>query len=217
MSVAIVTFKTSGGVNTIFRNLLLSLYRDGFRIRIYRLDKMLPLSLIRDIANISSMKECDTVIYMGSIPKPSALFLGKLNITKLLFIHGFIYHELFRKLLSPLKEGSLKNLLKTLVSLSMYEVTRILNSIDYYVCHSITACNMTGIPPNKHVILPQFLIDEDLSFYESLRSHYSKRDTIRIVTYGSYAPSPRLLTSRHMIALGRFLKKIITKNLKSLW
>jgi len=153
----------------------LALHKEGFHIRVYKLSGLFPLSLIRDIANVPSMKDYDVIIYMGSIPRPSALFLNTSNTKKMLFIHGFIYHEILHNMFSAIKKDPLRISIKTLTYLSLYDITRILGSIDFYICHSITTCDMARVPSNKRILLPQFFLDEDLSFYESIRLDYNKK------------------------------------------
>jgi len=209
--IAVVVPRTSGGVSTVYSNLLRGFIKDKVHVKVFRLHGIMPRSILHDIENTKYLRSFDSIIYIGSIPWPSTNLLSVFNTKKILFVHGFIYHEM----LSALKKGNLKIKIGGTVLLFLYDIARFLDSIDYYICHSDTTCNMTRVPSEKKILLPQFFLEDDLDFYRSLYYMYKdlKRqdNTVRIITYGSYADSPRLLKIKHIIALAKILKHTTKK------
>jgi len=200
----------------VYRNLLLGFKKDGISVGIFRPQKkhFKSLMLLQELRNTPFLKNFDAVMYIGSIPWPSSILLSASDTKRFLFVHGYVYHEL----MPTIKEGNTLVRVDALRSLLLYEAARILKAIDYFVCHSVTTCDMARIPSSRRIIVPQFFLEEDLDFYESLRYKYEnlkkQSNTIRIVTYGSHAHSPRLLTSKHMMALGKILKHNIKRNIE---
>jgi len=212
--IALVVPRTSGGVSTIYTNLLRGLMKDKIYVKVFRLYGTMPRPILHDIDNVKYLRSFDSIIYISSIPWPSANLLSVFNTKKFLFVHGFIYHEI----LSVLKRGNLKTRIGGVELLLLYDMARFLNSIDYYICHSDSTCNMTRVPSEKKILLPQFLLEDDLDFYRSLYYMYKdlKRqdNTVRIITYGSYANSPRLLKFKHMVVLAKILKHATKKKIE---
>jgi len=212
--IAVVVSHTSGGVSTIYNNLLRGLIKDKMYVKVFRLYGSIPRSILHDIENVKYLRSFDSVIYIGSVPWLSANLLSVFNTKKILFVHGFIYHEI----LSALKKGNLKTKIGGAALLLLYDITRFLDSIDYYICHSDSTCNMARVPNEKRILLPQFLLEDDLDIYRSLYYMYKdlkRRDNInRIITYGSYADSPRLLKFKHMVTLAKILKRAIKKKIE---
>ena len=219
MRVAIIAPRTFGGVSTVYNNLLRGLIKDKISVQLFKLYRLKPRStmlhtILYDLKNIRQLKNFDVIIYIGSIPWPSINLLSALDIKKILFVHGFIYHEI----LSTIKRRNVRSKIAEILALSMYDLARFLKSVDYYICHHNSTCDMSRVPREKQILLPQFFLEEDLNFYKFLGYTYKYRmnhenNTIRIVTYGSNAHSPRLLAFRHIITLGKILKHRI-KNKK---
>ncbi len=71
-------------------------------------------------------------------------------------------------------------------------------------------------------MLPQFILDEDINRYNELARRFadvhedrsSRRIAVRILTYGSFAASPRLLTTRELTLLATKISKIVDKMVK---
>jgi len=211
--IAVVVSRTSGGVSTIYSNLLRGFTKDKIHVKVLRLYEKMPLSILHDIVNTRYLRSFDSVIYIGGITWPSINFLPA-NVKKILFVHGFIYHES----LSAIKKMSWKNLIGAPIKLLLYDMARFLDSIDYYICHSDTTCNMMRVPSEKKILLPQFFLENDLDFYRSLYYMYKdlkRQDNIvRIITYGSHVGSPRLLKIKHMVVLAKILKDATKKKIE---
>jgi len=90
-------------------------------------------------------------------------------------------------------------MLKTAVSL---------NTIDLYICRSLTACEANKIS-NNFVLLPQWIFPEELELSKTVGVKSSR---IRIVTYTSYADSPRLLNTSHFVALARAVERTVKRD-----
>jgi len=200
---------TMGGVTTVYKRLIWGFLRDGINFKVYKLQGNLITTFMQDLSNPRYLKNYDNVIYVGSIPWFSSFYLTKiLNINTFLFVHGFIYHESR----STILEGSLRARLGATLLLSLYDFARVSESIKYYICHTTTTCDMARVPHSKRILLPQFLLEEEVETYASIRRRYRKRgNVIRIVSYASYARSPRLLTPSNVISLVRILKKYTKK------
>jgi len=207
--IALVIPSALGGVATVYKRVAWGFLKDGINFKIYKLSGNVITTFMRDLSNLRYLKKYDNVIYVGSIPWFSSFYLTKfLNINAFLFVHGFIYHEF----LSTILEGSLRVRLGATLLLSLYDFARVSESIKYYICHTTTACDMARVPHGKRILLPQFLLEEEVETYASIRRRYRKRsNVIRIVSYTSYAKSPRLLTSSDVISLIRILKKYTKK------
>jgi len=194
-----------GGVATTYKRLAWGFLRDGINFKIYKLSGNVIATFMRDLSSLRYLKKYDDVIYVGSIPWFSSFYLTKfLNINTFLFVHGFIYHEFT----STILEGSLRARLGATLLLSLYDLARVSESIRYYICRTTTTCDMARIPHSKRILLPQFLLEEEVETYTSIRRRYGKRsNVVRIISYTSYAKSPRLLTSSDIISLAKILKK----------
>ncbi|MEM3997146.1 MAG: hypothetical protein QXP31_08820, partial [Pyrobaculum sp.] len=148
------------------------------------------------------------VFYLGSVPWPSGVLFSLFKSKIFLFVHGFIYHEYLAALVS----GRLRARFGALALLSLYETGRSLGSLNF-ICHSQTTCNMAKVPPYKRVILPQYFLEEDLYLYESIRRRCAHRSNrLRIVSYSSFADSPRLLRTVHIISLAKAVRGLARRD-----
>jgi len=210
--IAVVVPLIRGGVATLYQRITQGLRRDGFIVSTYNIG----INIVRDLIYITSLTKNDVIIYIGSIAWPSAILLQLFkkykgfNTIKALFVHGYMYHE---TLLTILK-GNVTHYPGTLIRQILYEITKTLNVFDLYICPSIATCEMSRVPGDKRVILPLFFLDKDLRIYETLRSYREKdgrkKNKLRIMTYTSYAYSPKLLSTRHVISLGKILKRMLS-------
>lgn len=81
-----------------------------------------------------------------------------------------------------------------------------LNTIDLYVCPSITVCEANKIS-DHFVLLPQWIFPEEL---ELLKTVLDFRKTLpRIIAYTSYVDSPRLLNTSRLIILAQIVKRMV--------
>jgi len=206
--IALVVPSVLGGVATSYKRLVWGFLSDGINFRVHKLPQGIT-AFMRDFSNLQYLKKYNNVIYLGNMPWPSSFYLTKLlDINTFLFVHGFIYHEVA----STILKGSLRTRLGAILLLTLYDFARLSESVRYYICRTTTTCDMARIPYNKRILLPQFLLDEEIDIYALIRRKYKKRNNVvRIVTYTSYTKSPRLLTSKDIILLTKILKNFVKK------
>lgn len=151
------------------------------------------------------LREFDAVIYMGSIPWPSHALIHN-YVKTALFVHGFIKDEL----LNEIKHGKLRAKIGSIFLLSLWNFLRAMNSIDLYICRSLTVCEANKIQEN-FILLPQFIFPEEVELYSGYRKGVLRSDNnqVKVVTYTSFAMSPRLLTKHYMLRLMRSVSKKI--------
>jgi len=199
-SVAIVVpGKATGGVKQVTVKLIKGLKLEGFHVKTIVLrGNTLPL-IISDLKNVKTLREYDAVIYIGSIPWPSHALIH--NYTKtILFVHGFVKYEQ----LNTIKREKLRAKVGAVLQLGLWDFFRGTNKIDLYICHSLTSCEANKIHRN-FILLPQFVFPEDVKFYSRYRREVLRldNDKVKVVTYTSFAISPRLLTQHDVIRLMR--------------
>lgn len=197
MKVALYGPRPLGGVSTIVAKLQKGLIKEGIIADIILSFKsqLVPIRIYEDIKNINILKKYDLIIIYGSIPWPSHIFL-RMRLPIVLFVHGFIYHELLSAIRRKLKLGTI-----FLLSLTIKK------AVDLYICHSVTTCEANKIFSN-FVLLPQWVFSEELEV--SPKNVYLS-DRVRIVTYTSYARSPRLLSHEALITIIQLLKLYVKK------
>ncbi len=208
MNIALIALSSiGGGVATILYKLYKDLISEGIHVDLIgsNVGKFPLLSAIRnDILNTKHLMDYDLVLYMGSIPWPSHVLAKLSGVPTVLFLHGFVYHELFHVILHGV---GLKNRIGAVIPAVMLQTAASFNTIDLYVCHSLTACEANRISDN-FVLLPQWISYEELKTLD----HQVLRDSVvRIVTYTSYAASPRLLNTSHLVALTQLLKRMVNR------
>lgn len=207
----VVPGDVSGGVRTITHKLYKGLRYEGFNVKMITLrGNNFIINVSSDILSSVSVKEYNAVIYMGSVPWPSHLLSRK----AMLFLHGFVKEELSNTILY---EKNLRYRFGALIALTYWDTIRALNSINSFICHSITACEANKILKN-YILLPQFILPDEAEFYEELKKNKKPRNTakdiVSILTYRSFAKSPRLLEDKHIISLIRGVSKRVNKNIK---
>ena len=100
----VIPGKPRGGVKQSVNKLVKGLKLEGFHVKILELSGTTVLSkTLSDMKNVHVLRELDTVIYTGSIPYPSHIFVYKYAKTAL-FVHGFVKNELLNAIL----EGNLR-------------------------------------------------------------------------------------------------------------
>jgi hypothetical protein len=153
---------------------------------------------------------------MGSTPQISTIFT-KENTTTMLFVHGFLRHEIANTLVST--STSVKDKLLGTYALTLWNINKALKTIDYYICHSITACEENKINEN-FVLLPQFIfLEEEIELYHRLKQQFLLESTQKlhetiIITYTSTTLLPRLLQSHDIVRLMNITAKRLDKRLK---
>lgn len=203
----------SGGVRTVYRNLLKGLINEGIQISIHRLRRgRFPLlsTLYSDAVNARFMRSSDLVLILGSIPWPSHIIAGILKVPVALFLHGFVTYELTNELFSA---AGWKNRMGAGVHLAMFKIGTTIGTVNFYICHSLTTCEYNGISDN-FVLLPQWILPEELEYFNQYRYNIPgiwDNGLIRIVAYTSRAFSPRLLRANHLIQLARIIERKVNR------
>ncbi len=163
------------------------------------------LSALRDdILNARHLTDYDLALYIGSIPWPSHAVARLSGVPIALFLHGFVRHELLREVLHGIK---LRSKVGSLIALTMFQGAVSLNSVNLYICRSLTSCEANGVFEN-FVLLPQWVFPEELK--EPI-PQASRKGVIRIIAYTSHVDSPRLLNVAHLTALVRILKCMVSR------
>jgi len=201
VKVAVVMPDASVAVKTAAAKLHMGLILDGFNAQLIRLQGPDILRHVcSDLAKLKHLTEFDAVIYTGSIPWPSHMLLGTLN---MLFVHGFTECELSNAMTS----GHLRSRIGSATLLNYWRTTRLMNTVNVYICHSFTTSEANRISRSA-IILPQFVLPSEVDLFSQIRSSRapSSDGTARILTYSSFADSPRLLRPDQITKLSSMLK-----------
>jgi len=221
------TIGARGGVRTLITRLYKALYIEGLNPKIISLatgalgKKGLYIlnynvkDLIRALKNY-----CDSVIIIGSFPRVGTI-LDKLKGKKVfLFISG---HPIYESM-STLRNSELDNLTRVgaLINISQLKLAISLNTINYYIAHTRNACREVNCPEDRLIVLKQFLLREELNFYESVALHSRKlnrdrpRNVVLIGAYTSYASLPGLKL-KELLSLYKILSRKIGHRYKPIF
>lgn len=192
--------------------LVKGLQREGFHVSVVPLVQAnLLAKLYSDMADLKKLRGFDAVIYMGSIPWPSHILISDDTLVAL-FVHGFVRQELINVMkLRRFKAGPL-------LSLSLWSISKSIGRIDLFICHSHTSCEANGIR-ERFVLLPQFVFPEEVELYSELKKSFEEDsgtncERFKVVTYASFATSPRLLTQPYVLTLMREVSKRVKKEVE---
>jgi hypothetical protein len=209
---AIVSPRALGGVRTMISKLVKGLQREGFHVSVVPLVQAnLLAKLYSDMADLKKLRGFDAVIYMGSIPWPSHILISDDTLVAL-FVHGFVRQELINVMkLRRFKAGPL-------LSLSLWSISKSIGRIDLFICHSHTSCEANGIR-ERFVLLPQFVFPEEVELYSELKKSFEEDsgtscERFKVVTYASFATSPRLLTQPYVLTLMKEVSKRVKKEIE---
>jgi len=208
----VIPGRRGGGVGLTIRKLVKGLRLEGFNVRPISLEGRNLLSVMcLDGRSLPMLCQFDTLIYMGSIPYPSHIFIndcGKI----MLFVHGFVKQEL----INAIKKGRLRSRIRAISLLTLYDISRLIDKIDLFICRSLTSCEMNKIYRN-YILLPEFVFQEEVKLYDKFMIEFKQtnfqRNVIRILTYTSYADSPRLLNISQMVRLLKHVSQNIRRNI----
>jgi len=199
-----------GVVASIFYSLYRGLAKDGVHTDVIRLGdpkNRLISTFYDDILSMKHLKKHDLVLYIGSIPWPSHMLAKLSGIPSALFLHGYVYHELFHAILY--KRG-IRNKLGALINAILFKSAASLNTIDLYISPSLSVCDSNKISDN-FVLLPQFIFPEDFRDLSKKRSNVKEDTVVRMVAYTSYIDSPRLLNVHHLIVLAKIIEHMVRR------
>ena len=211
--IALITPKSAGGVKHITDKLQKGLEKEGFSVKCLTLHGENLIKMVwNDVQNVRIIHNFPVVIYMGSIPHPSHLFI-KGRTTVILFVHGFVMDEII-SYIKDLSTSVRAKIFATYPAL-LWSFSKIMKSIDFYICHSITSCEANGIR-ERFVLLPQFILPEEVEFCSKLEKEISKQDgeRIKVITYGSFAISPRLLTQYQILMFMRKVSRSVNREIE---
>jgi hypothetical protein len=200
-SIALIARKGSGGVAYVVGRLWEGLRRERLPVSKIVVSGSPTLFLLK---HLSQLQNYDTIIIAGSIPPPSHLFIR--NETKvILFVHGFIYHELG----NAIAYGRFREKLGATYSLPLFEMARKADRIDAYICHSVTACEANRI--YGFILLPQFVFPEEVQ--KRNEDNIQRGLNPQVVAYTSFANSPRLLKKETLISLMKEVSKRLNRRI----
>ncbi|MEM4005545.1 MAG: hypothetical protein QXM43_07915 [Desulfurococcaceae archaeon] len=214
MKIAVVRSLSPKAVRVISSKLILGLASDGFIVKPIDLrGGMLFSSFMDDFLKIYELNKYDIILYTGSIARISSIILrGKISG---IFIHGFVLDEVkntisYRDIRTGLSVLFLFTWWKT-INMSLFKP-------NFYICHSKTSCKFNLIPESKCVILPQFVLPIEVEIFKKIRSTIidstidSNNKYLKIVTYRSFAISPRLLSSSVFMYIVKRVASCVNKN-----
>jgi glycosyltransferase involved in cell wall biosynthesis len=205
--------KPIGGVGTIIKKLTVGVRLEGFDVELLVLSEKLLKTLASDISNINRLKMFDAVIYGGSLPLPSSLLIREYART-ILFIHGYVRHERT----FAIKHGGLNKKLSALARSILWQTSLTSHRIDKFMCICKTACEMSGIREN-YILLPEFILPGEERCYERLskesrKNSHENEDAVKILTYTSFARSPRLLSGQYVEHLMKMISRQVNKKVE---
>lgn len=200
----IVPLNNLGGVRTITCNLYRGLLLDGFDVELLIIgkNKHRVVSIIcHDISNYEILKKFDIIMYLGNIPWPSHVIAKLSGKCTVCFINGLVNRELLYRIFYG---KGLRNKIGAIVEMTFLNISKLCRSVDLYVYHSYTAYEEVKIL-RPFCILPQFVFPDEIEELCNKAKNYEKQK-LRIVTYTSFAQSPRLLSLNDLIMLAQLLK-----------
>jgi len=214
--IAIVIPGAKGGVKQTIEKLIKGLKLEGFYVEPITLHgNNLVDKTVSDLRNINALRRFDSVIYMGSIPWPSHLFIDN-HVKTILFVHGFIKDEL----LNAIKHEKLRTKMGAVYLFGLWDFFMATNRIDAFICRCFTSCEVNRIKKN-YIFLPEFVFSDEIKFFEEfIRKHSDEQKDdrphpiVRIATYTSYAESPRLLKPRHLEYLAKLVSKHVDRRIE---
>jgi hypothetical protein len=211
--IAVVSPDGAGGVKTTISKFVEGLRLEGFHVSVISLAQAnLLAKLCSDVASLKGLHGFDAIVYMGSIPWPSHIFISDDTLI-VLFVHGFVRQEL----VNAIKLGNLRTSLGAMFLLSLWSISKLIDKIDLFICRCYTSCEVNGIHRN-YVLLPEFVLPHEIELYskisKSFERDHSQGDKIKVLTYTSYAGSPRLLRKHHVISLVRDASRSVKKEIE---
>ncbi|MEM3610322.1 MAG: hypothetical protein QW076_05485 [Candidatus Anstonellales archaeon] len=206
MKIAIVSPTGLGGVPIITSKLTQALKDEGFQTDLVKIRGGVINSFNDDLKIIRKLNAFEVILYMGSVARMSSILLRKKFIG--LFIHGFLLDEYRNAIIHNNARTSLGALVEftwwKMINMSTFKP-------NFYIFHSKTACKNNIICNGNCVILPQFILSTEVNWFEKfskrLRDIYSQKDKVFpiILSYTSFANSPRLLSFTSLLYIARRL------------
>ncbi|MEM4964825.1 MAG: hypothetical protein QXT13_11840 [Pyrobaculum sp.] len=189
-----------GGLRTVAFQLLKGLRRE------FQTDEIVGPSRIRlfDVTFLNRLRRYDVVVYLGNFAPLSSV---SNSFRKVLFLNGIVPYELRGYVL---KDYSLKRRVIVSIGYIWWSVVNMrLVKPDAYICHSVTACELNRVPREKRVILPQFVLPEEVRPYDRYEPGEVRENVL--LTYMSFAFSDRLLPLTVFLKLVKALSKLMPR------
>jgi hypothetical protein len=214
--IAIVIPGALGGVKQTIEKLIKGLKLEGFCVEPIKLHGSNLIDITAsDLRNTNALRRFDSVIYMGSIPWPSHLFLDSHEKT-ILFVHGFVKDEL----LNAIKHGKLRVKMGAVYLLGLWDFSRAMNRVKMFICRCLTSCEVNKIEKD-YILLPEFVFSDEIKIFENFIRKCSEEHSdaysypiVRLTTYTSYAESPRLLKPQHLEYLAKLVSKHVNRRIE---
>jgi len=213
MKIAIITPSSLGGVSVITLKLTQGLINEGFYVDLMKIrGGTIINSFVDDLRMIRELKDYDVLLYAGSIARVSSILRRK---HAGIFIHGFLPDEYKNAILHSDIRTSLGALLEftwwKAINMNIFKPV-------FYICHSKTACRNNMIPENKCVILPQFVLPTEVDWFKKFRERLTdfrlhNNATPMMLTYTSFASSPRLLSINSLIYMAKRLGRLLRRSI----
>ncbi len=206
-SIALIAPKGKGGVAYAVERLWEGLSREKLPVSkiVISGNPTLFYLTLSHLKHLPQLQNYDTIIITGSIPPPSHLFIRS-ETKVILFVHGFVYHESG----NAIAHGRFKEKLGAAYSLLLFEMARKADRIDAYICHSITACEANRIY-SGFILLPQFVFPEEVQ--KRNEDNIQRGPNPQVVTYTSFANSPRLLKEKTLLSLMRGVSERLNRQI----
>jgi len=201
-SIALIAPRGSGGVAYVVERLWEGLRRERLPVSKIVISGSPTLFHLK---HLSQLQNYDTIIIAGSIPPPNHLFIRS-ETKVILFVHGFIYHETG----NAIAHGRFREKLGAAYSLLLFEMARKADRIDVYICHSVTTCEANRIY-NGFILLPQFVFPEEVQKRDE--DNIQRGPNPQVVTYTSFANSPRLLKKETLLSLMKEISKRLNRRI----
>ena len=171
--------------------LIQGLTNEGFAVKRFTLkggrDNIIG-RLYSDLRLVNRLRRFEVIVYIGSLAWLSHLILRRSR--KLLFVHGLVIDEQ----ISMIESGTPREKIVGIFVMGWWLILRALDSIDVYICHSLTSRERNRLPTDA-IILPQFTLPSEVVTHgeSSGKVLRNQHEPFRIVTYRSHASSPRLI------------------------
>jgi hypothetical protein len=203
--------KISGGVKTIVTKLMKGLKLEGFSVRSVTYN--LWTEFIQSLKLTKQLYGSAAIIYTSSIPVSGHLIHSEYS-KSILFVHGYTKYQL----LETLKHGKLSSKLGATYLMCLWKICETARKIHRFMCLCKTACEMNNIYEN-YILLPEFILPGEEKYYEKILKELKKdsnenKGSTRILTYTSFARSPRLLSAKHIEYLMKMISRQINRKVE---
>jgi len=192
------------------RRAALSLYKglklEGYEVELVKIQGNASRRLYEDIKAAKDLRRFDAAIYTGSNLWLNPLFIES---KKGLFVHGYVLDEF----LDAVKHRSIGGMVGRLSLLAYWKAFNSSKIFDFFIFQSKTAHERNGMP-SDYVILPQFILPDDLQLCSALQNSHILNDAVRIMTYTSFVSSPRILGMKELVSLAKKLIRLSDRKIE---